>query len=682
MRKFVYGAILIPLLVFTSCKSKQQATPFPPANILLITIDTIRPDHLSAYGSSNSTPNLDRLAKKGIVFENAFTHVPLTFPSHTSILSGLFPIHTGVHQNGREIFGKPELLISAVLRKNGYKTGAAVSSFVLDRKFGLSPDFNVYNDNMERAPGISNNFEVERPANKTVGAAINILNQFRSGKWFLWIHFYDPHTPYAPPPPFEGYDGEIQFVDQQIGVLEGWLNTNHMDTNLVQIICGDHGESLGEHGEPTHGFFTYNSTLHVPLLLAYPNAAVRRIKTPAATADIVPTILEMAHVQDSIKRDGESLMDFLENGNRKNDIYFESRYPELMGWNGLRGVFQDNWKLISTTRSELYDWEKDPGENENVFSQKEDVSSRLKKRIADFGNVESASSSQPDSETLEKLKSLGYVSSTSVAKQKGTADPKDKIEVWSEYETSLQLKAAGKNDESLQTLKSLAAQEPTNNFFRVSLASAYRENKQPQSAIPELKTAIQNDPSDDSAYHELALAYKDQRIYPEALKAEQAALALEPQRSEYHNVLGLLYVETGKFQEAKSEFDVVLKIDPNNAVAWNNLGNALREIGSTQQAIDAYQKSIQLSPHYAYPLNGLATIYIRQDRTKDAIPLLQKALDLDPKFVEVYLNLGIAYHSLGDTAKAKTLYLAFLKIAPDWMSQERNNAKTLLSEIH
>lgn len=663
--------------------TKMVALPPPSCNVLLITIDTLRPDRLSCYGSSNKTPHLDEIAQHGIVFRNAFTAVPLTFPSHTSILTGQYPVHTGIHNNGLELFKQPEQLVSDAFHKQGYKTGAVVSSFVLDRKFGLSEGFDSYQDKIERTPGISSNFDLERPADQTVDAAIAMVEQNAANKWFLWVHFYDPHTPYAPPSPLEGYDGEIQFVDQQIGRLFDYLKAHNLDRNLIVAVLGDHGESLGEHGEATHGYFVYNSTLKIPLILSYPGSpAGTEVDEAVASVDVTPTLLELAGVADTRKRDGESLVPVLSGKPRRQEIYFESHYAELMGWNGLEGVLQSNWKLISTTRSELYDWQKDAEEKENLYTQQESVSSRLKELLQRLGQTAVSTSQQaPDTETLEKLKSLGYISTTNIAAKQTGADPKDKIGLWSEFEKSLQLKNLGQNEESLEVLKALVEREPQNSFFRLTLASNLREASKPGPALEQLRLLVKNDPSNADAYHELALSEKDQRNYVEAVRAEQAAIALKPDRSDFHTVMGLILIETAQFEQAKAEFARVLKIDPNNAVVWNNLGNALRETNQLDQAAEAYQKAIQLSPHYAYPLNGLATVLIRQNQTADAIPYLEKAIDLDPKFVEVYLNLGIAYQTLGENDKAKTCYRVFLKIAPDWMDQERKNAQLLLSQL-
>jgi tetratricopeptide (TPR) repeat protein len=417
------------------------------------------------------------------------------------------------------------------------------------------------------------------------------------------------------------------------------------------------------------------------MILSYPGGpAGRKIESSAASVDIAPTLLELAGIADTQKRDGQSLLTLLDK-KRERDIYIESQYPELLGWNGLKGIIQSNWKLISTTRSELYDWKTDPKEAENLFTRKETLARSLKKTLGQFAETSVAKSQQPDTETLEKLKSLGYISTTNIAKGARTADPKDKISIWAIYERSLQLKNAGKENESLQTLESLVDKDPTNNFFRITLASRYRQVKEYGLAADQLQIAIQNDPSNPDAYQELALAYKDQQNYKEAIRAIQGALALDSQRSDFHSVLGLLQVETGRVVEAREQFAFVLKIDPNNAIAWNNLGNAYREMNELDQAEEAYKKAIELSPHYAYPLNGLATVLIRKNRTKEAIPFMEKALDLDPKFVEVYLNLGIAYHTLGEKDKAKTLYKVFLKIAPDWMEKEKKNASLLLSQL-
>lgn len=684
-KKLLWISVVLVLMVGAAAIWRVSHRPVdvvrPRPNVLLITIDTLRPDRLSCYGGRNKTPALDRIAQKGILYENAFSQAPLTFPSHTSILTGMYPIHHGVHQNGLEILGHKDWVVSRAFRKNGYRTAAVVSSFVLDRKFGLADDFEVYDDRMERRPGINSNFDVERPANEVTESAESILSRFGKDRWFIWLHYYDPHTPYAPPAPYSGYDGEIQFVDQQIGRLLAWMSEHGLDQNLVIAVSGDHGESLGEHGEATHGFFIYNSTIHVQLILSYPDAEQKRVQPAAATIDLAPTLLALANIKDAVKRDGQSLLELLANDERSSPILAESRYPELMGWNRLEGLIQSHWKLISTTRSELYDWKNDPSETANLYSKEEKISRNLKQEIQNFSRSENQTGSTPDAETLEKLKSLGYISTTNIVKGPGTADPKDKIKVWYDYEKSLELKNAGKTGEALSLLSELAAKEPDNSFLQTTLGSEYRSAGHADKAIPCLQRAIQLDPQHGGAYQELSLAYRDLRNYPEALNTIRAAVTIEPQRSEFHNVLGLLLVDTGQFQDAEKQFSLVLTLDPNNAVAWNNAGNAFRALGRQEEAVHAYQKSIELSPHYAYPLNGLATIFITQKKTRDAIPLLEKAIDLDPHFVEVYLNLGIAFHTLGEKEKARTCYRSFLKLAPSWMDQERKNATLLLQQI-
>jgi tetratricopeptide (TPR) repeat protein len=667
---FAVAIVLFGIAAWFLLNRDSNEHAFPDANVLLITIDTIRPDYLSCYGSANKTPNIDQIANHGLLFENAFCQVPLTFPSHASILTGLFPPHHGVHQNGLEIFSKKEDLITAAFRKHGYKTGAVVSSFVLDRKFGLADGFDIYDDKMERMPAITTNFEVERRGDETVAKASKILEKFQGEKWFLWIHFYDPHTPYNP-----GYAQEISFVDDQIGRLMGWLEASHLNDQLVIALLGDHGESLGEHGEETHGFFVYNSTLKIPMILAYPGSKAKRVSNIVAAVDVTPTLLELAGIQDSRNRDGRSLLQ-----PRNADIYFESHYAELLGWNGLQGLIRGDWKLISTTRSELYDLKNDEDETNNLFSAKGDISRPMKNDLSSLAS-ETTNPAAPDQETLEKLKSLGYVGSGTIPKKNRSADPKDKIALWSKYEQILQLKASGKQEEIVKLLLSLVNAEPENNFFRLALANHYRETKNLDGAVEQLQHAIQNDPSDANAYHELAVTYRAMKNYGEALRAEEAALALQPERSEFHGIRAMVRVETGQFAQAKDEFLRVIQMDPNNAVAWNNLGNAYRELNELDEAAEAYRKAIELSPHYAYPENGLGTVLVRQKQTQEAIPHFEKALQLDPKFVEVYLNMAIAFHSLNEPQRAKTLYTAFLKLAPDWMKQEKANAKLLLSQL-
>ena len=543
-KKLLIIAVIVLALVagsrFLTNRRKSVTTPQIPPNILLITIDTIRPDRLSSYGSSNATPNLDKIASEGLLFENAFSQVPLTFPSHTSILTGMFPVRHGVHQNGLQIFDHPDWTLSRVLRGNGYRTGAVVSAFVLDRKFGLASDFEVYDDRMERSPGISSNFDVERKGQETTDAALRIIESFSGSRWFVWVHYYDPHTPYDPPSPLSGYDGEVQFVDQQIGRLRSRLAQTGLDKNLAIAVVGDHGESLGEHGEETHGFFIYNSTVKVPLILSYPGVKPARVSAPAATVDLAPTFLQLAGIKDTVARDGKSLLEVAAAGKRDVPILMESRYAELFGWNRLEGMLDDRWKFIATTRSELYAWQEDSSESTNLYAREESVSRKLRQQLSKYESTENAKSGQPDSETLEKLKSLGYISSATLPQKRGTADPKDKITVWAEYERSLQLRSAGRKEESLQVLTRLAEKEPENPFLRTAVASELRESGRPGDAIPQVQAAIQSDPANASAYQELALAYRDMRNYPEAVRAIEAAVALEPHRSELHGTLGFI----------------------------------------------------------------------------------------------------------------------------------------------
>ncbi len=255
-----------------------------------------------------------------------------------------------------------------------------------------------------------------------------------------------------------------------------WLKKRELHQNLIVALLGDHGESLGEHGEKTHGFFVYNSTLRIPMILSYPGADTKRVSNAVASVDVAPTLLELSGISDSRARDGQSLLKLAKKA-RKGDIYFESRYPELLGWNGLQGLIRGNWKLISTTRSELYDLHQDPEEKNNLFSAKEDISRPIKRDLAQISSA-SIESTVPDPETTEKLKSLGYIGSTSISKKDLTADPKDKIALWTRYEQTLEAMQSNQKQEIAKLLASLVAQEPGNNFFRLALASHNRQEKE------------------------------------------------------------------------------------------------------------------------------------------------------------------------------------------------------------
>ena len=342
----------------------------PPAsrpNLLLITVDTLRADRLGCYGSeAPATPNIDVLAESGALFLNAFAHNPLTLPSHANILLGTTPLHHGVHENSLAKVSDSHQTLAEFLKARGYATAAFIGAFSLDSRFGLSQGFDVYDDSYpSRTDGLA--VIPERPAQKVLAAAAGWLEKAGS-PWFAWIHLWDPHAPYRAPPPFlerfreDGYAGEVAYVDAQLGKFFDFLEINHLGENTLVVFTGDHGEAFGEHGETRHGYFAYNTTLHIPLLVSGPGIpSKKRISRNASHIDIFPSICDWLKIEPPAHLQGISLDPLLQGGGGKErPIYFESLEPHLhYGWAPVRGFLEGARKFIDSPIPEYYDLEKD-----------------------------------------------------------------------------------------------------------------------------------------------------------------------------------------------------------------------------------------------------------------------------------------------------------------------------------
>lgn len=390
-------------------------------NCLLITIDTLRADRLSCYGSPFlKTPNVDGLAGRGAVFSRAFANTSTTLPSHANILLGTTPNHHGVHENLNFIVSQELLTLAEHLKNNGYSTGAFVGAYPLDARFGLSQGFDVYDDKYGRVHSV-NLSSLERRAEAVIEAALEWL-QGRPSPWFLWIHCWDPHSPYDPPEPFRTryadrpYEGEVAYVDRTLGELFDYLKEAGLFDSTVLVFTGDHGESLGQHGEETHGFFAYNSSLWVPLIISAPGCAPARVDDYVSHIDIFPTVCEALGIEKPPFLQGTSLFPALR-GKKvpERPIYFESLYPYYSrGWAPLKGFILKKKKFIESPLPELYDLGKDFSELNNLVSKKEAarLTARLNEIIRDLTPSRKVGAAQTaDRETREKLASLGYVSS-------------------------------------------------------------------------------------------------------------------------------------------------------------------------------------------------------------------------------------------------------------------------------
>jgi choline-sulfatase len=437
-RRLALSTCLLPVLM-GSCA--MPGRPPTPLGILIVTLDTTRADYLSAYGSGRVwTPNLDRLAADGVVFEQAMTVAPLTLPAHCSLFTGLLPPRHGVRDNAGRSLATDHQTLAAVLQRRGFDTAAFVGSVVLGSGRGLEAGFDVYNDGI--TTGRSGGRGLQRPADQVVDEAVSWLEGRHDAPFFLWVHLYDPHAPYDPPEPFRTayrddlYAGEIAFADAQIGRLLDSLDRRRLLDRTAVIVAGDHGESLNEHGESGHGIFIYQNVIRVPLIVRIAGVSPRRMPEVARLVDIMPTVLELVAAPPTAT-DGVSLVDGMTGAEGLLDLqaYSESLYPERFGWSRLRSLRAGRLKLIEAPRPELYDLQTDPDEQNNIYAERPAIAAVMSRRLSaltvqDAFRDDVDDPVRPGPETIERLAALGYVGTADPTLNQATQplpDPKDHI---------------------------------------------------------------------------------------------------------------------------------------------------------------------------------------------------------------------------------------------------------------
>jgi choline-sulfatase len=711
-------ALGLAALLLAACS--RGAGPGTPRNLVLITLDTVRADHLGCYGDvAAETPALDRLAREGVRFAQASSAVPLTLPSHSSILSGLVPPHHGLRNNGAGVFPEGTATLATVLQAQGWRTGAFVGAFVLDHRFGLARGFDVYDDDIERDPSVGESLEAERPGSVVMDRALAWLNGAHetggetkgpARPFFLWVHLYDAHAPYTPPSPWRErhpgrpYDGEIAAVDAQVGRLMAELERRGLAAGTVVAVAADHGEGLGEHGELTHGLLLYEPTLRVPLLVRAPGVAAGQVvETPVSLVDVAPTLAGLLGTRlpapAAGRLDGNDLSAALRAGREPApaDLYAETQYPAVFGWSPLAALRRRNLKYIAAPRPELYDLARDPGETKNVAA---DAATRtgFAARLAtiEAGAVQAPRGNAVDADARARLASLGYVSGTSGTASAAPAarpaagadapDPERLVDLFQRFERAHNGLQSGRPEDAgraLAELSALVEADPRNPVFRGELARAYRQRRDLEHALPLYRQAAADAPADPEAWYNLAAALQEAGRAGEAKTAIERAVHLDPGRPEAHNTLGIIHLAEGRPEEARREFEIASSLDRRNATALNNLGNVLRGLGRLDEAEAAYRRAAALAPRYAEPLNGLGTLEVERDRPAAALSFFEQALRLAPGYHEVRLNQGIAHQMAGETDAAAAAYREFLAATggDPQFAEQRRAAQQLLARL-
>ena len=624
----------------------------PRANVLLITIDTLRADRVGAYGGPPGiTPTLDRLAAEGLRLDTAYTHVPLTLPAHTALMTGAYPHVNGVRDNGSFRFDGKHRTLAGVLKDAGYRTGAFIGAFVLDARFGLNAGFDVYDDRYGPRPTTGELSIVERPA----GAVLDAARQWIASAgqpWFAWAHLYDPHEPYAPPEPFrsrfapDGYAGEVASTDARLGAALDSLSREGRLANTLVIVAADHGESLGEHEERTHGLFAYDATLRVPVIIWGP-PAVRPgvLPGPAQLVDVMPTVLDLVGVAPEVPN-GRSLWPFAKAGRAIPDagVYFEALNASLTRhWAPLTGVVAGGLKFIDLPIPELYDLPADPGERTNLYSDRPDDARRLARRLTDLRAAgRPPTPAPPDAETERRLRSLGYVSTPAGQPARAATaadDPKALIGLHNMLDDALVALRGNRPAHAERLLKQIIA---TRSDFVVAydrLAQLYRDTGRLALAIETLDRASRAGVSDAASLAALGGYLQEAGRLERAVAVLEAARTMNPSEMEVYEKLGITYTRLGRFDEAHRMFAHMLSVAPNSATTYNNLGSLLLTERRWSEAADALAKAVALDPTMANAHNGLGVAYAQQGQFDRAIAEWRRTLEIRPDFEDARDNI-------------------------------------------
>ena len=676
------GVALACLLA--ACSGRAPSPPAVRSNVLLITIDTLRADRVGR----GLTPAIDALAARGVRFTNARAAAPLTLPSHASILTGALPPDHGVRVNGVALAVRPTL--ARAFADAGYRTGAFVGAYVLDRRFGLSGGFATYDDRIPRDASGAARLEAERRGDVVMSSALAWLAQPSTQPFFAWIHLYDPHAPYDPPQAYlarargsdtPAYDGEVAFADAQVGRALEWLKTSGNEATTMVVVTGDHGEGLGDHGEATHGMLAYDSTLKVPLVVALaPRAPLPpvggtwagEVDRPRSLAHLASLLLQTARIAVP-----SGMLTWPIGAEA--EAYAESKYPESAGWHDVAALAFDRWKVIASSTTELYDLQTDPGERRNLAGEKLSVVDGARRRIAELRAAKSAAAAVPV-DAADRLRALGYVSGASSAVTDDAPNPASVIAAWNSFERELTRLTQGDARGALPGLTRLARAHPESAVFQATYARALKDTGRPARAVEIYRRLVAQQPSDAAMYHDLAVAAAAAGMPGEAMRAEQASLALQPSNAAASNGLGLLLISAGKPAEAVGAFERATQDDPSNAVFWANLGNARRDAGDATRAEQAYRAALDRDPRSPDAANGLGVLLVQQQRAADAIRWFEQALAGSPQFVEARLNLGIAYQETGQRDQAAAAYRRVIADAQPG-SRERDAAEKLLASL-
>jgi len=618
-------------------------------NLLLVTLDTTRADRIGAYGYLPAhTPNIDRMAESGVTFDHCITVAPITLPSHASILTGLYPFNHGARNNGTHSVPEDVTTLAETLSSSGFSTAAVVSALVLDSKYGLDQGFGVYDDNLANAEKAPMFMFRETTALDTAQRALRWLQLRGPERWFMWVHFFDPHANYAPPEayaklcPGSPYDGEIAYADAGIGeVLEGLRRKGLVDDTLV-VVTADHGESLGDHGESTHSLFIYDATTRVPLVMMHRSLARgKRVREVVSSVDIVPTVLELLGVAPGAAMDGRStagaLFDY-RSGLEPSPAYSEAMSPYYNhGWSDLRAVRDERVRYVEGPRPEVYELQRDPWESDNLLPGREDLSNPRAEVLAGWlaggeRDVRDEDILTMDPQQREALAALGYVWSSEGLEgieDDQRADPKDRVHMWEKSQRAHGMMRGGLYDAAESTLREVLAEDPGAILTRGALSQVLVHQERYQEA------------------HDLLIETTSLPGVRNTTLLQLAALEREMELSTWRE-----HLEAAKALDSRDPMPLVRE------------GDWAQDDGDPDAAIAAYRKALELDERFAKAWIGIGNTEHRRGNEEEALRVLLRATEVDPIAVEAWYNIGVVMESLGRESEAKRHYEKAVSLEP------------------
>lgn len=604
-------------------------TPAERRNLLLLTLDTTRADRIGCYGyEAARTPALDRIAERGVAFDAAYAVTPLTLPSHTTILTGLYPVFHGVRNNGRYELPGEYTTLAEMFREGGWRTGAFISAFVLHSRFGLAQGFESFGDDLTAGHPKLTSMEIQsRSGQQTVEDALAWLRETHRRKFFLWVHFFDPHMPYRAPRKFQEafshnpYDGQIAYMDSVIGTLISRLERWGVLRDTLVVVIADHGESLGEHGEQTHAFFIYNAAMRVPLIFSQPGVLPegKRLDASVSMADVAPTVLEYFGLPAPPELQGKSFLDAMQ-GSAVLDhrsVLIESVFPfEAYNWAPLSGLLHGSEKYIKAPQPEYYDLARDPNETANLWDDQPQRRASLVKRYEETfeklrkAENETVSSRRAMSEEEEEtLRSLGYVfgARESRAEPADLRDPKDAIAMHELLRDAENLQNVSDLDGMQRDLENIMKKDPTNYQAVYILASLHEMKGRWDEALPLYEKAIRLRPKKGMAWIGIGRYHMERG---DSSKAKEHFLMATNDKhcSDAYVMLSLLYGREGDLDGAMKTLREGEKLYPFSERIHNNLGIVYVQKGLKDLAREHFQKAIALKKDFEDARRNLALL--------------------------------------------------------------------------